>query len=121
MQPKPASAQNITNTSSSPVRLCTKCWPSMASNRAAVVPSTVERNNRRAIRPIIRIEAVPTTAEANRQPKGLVTPNSHSPAPIIHLPTGGCTTKSALVPQTSVVPEFHSRSGFFRSDLMARS
>jgi hypothetical protein len=37
------------------------------------------------------MDSVPTTAAAKRQPNGL-SPNSHSPMPIIHLPMGGCTT-----------------------------
>ena len=34
--------------------------------------------------------SVPATAEENRQPNG-VTPNSFSPIPIVHLPSGGWT------------------------------
>ncbi len=34
---------------------------------------------------------VPSTATMKRQPNG-VKPNSCSPSPMIHLPTGGCTT-----------------------------
>ena len=60
-------------------------------------PSRVEPNSRRPIRAIMRIDSVPTTAAENRQPNGLSAPNSHSPTAIIHLPTGGCTTKSAVV------------------------
>ena len=37
---------------------------------------------------VIRIASVPTVATANRQPNG-VSPNIHSPAAIMILPSGG--------------------------------
>ena len=55
----------------------------------------MERNIRRAIRASISTDRVPSRATANRQPKGFM-PNSCSPAPMIHLPTGGCTTYDAV-------------------------
>jgi hypothetical protein len=94
----------MTNRSSSPVRLCTKWCPSKASSSPAVQPSSVEPSSRRPIRATIRIDSVPQTADAKRHPNELVCPNSSSPSAIIHLPTGGCTTKSAAVPHTLVVP-----------------
>ena len=89
-QPKAASVQNITKMSSSAVRLITNSRPSAARSRPARQPMSVERNMRRAMRAVIRIARVPQTAGMKRHPNG-VKPNSHSPAPIIHLPTGGCT------------------------------
>ena len=39
-----------------------------------------------------------------RHPKG-VTPKTHSPRPITHLPTGGWTMKEALPVNTLVLPD----------------
>ena len=44
----------------------------------------------------MRIDRVPTTAAAKRQPTLLSCPNSWMPAPIIHLPSGGWTMKSPV-------------------------
>ena len=46
------------------------------------------------MRAMSRTIRVPITAAANRQPNEESMPNSHSPAAIIHLPTGGCTARS---------------------------
>ena len=40
---------------------------------------------------------MPATAVAMRQPTGLSGPNSAMPAPMIHLPSGGCTTYDGSV------------------------
>lgn len=45
----------------------------------------------RPIRHSRSTEIVPSTATMKRQPNG-VKPNICSPSPMIHLPTGGCTT-----------------------------
>ena len=103
----------MTMMSSSPVREWTKWWPSKASRNAATVPSSVEPNIRRAARPTIRIDRVPSSATEKRQPNDDVDPNSHSPTAITHLPTGGWTTRSPSVPNTSGVPLVNSSSGFF--------
>ncbi len=89
--PKAASTKNISTRSSSAVRLITRCRPSTASSAPARQPRKVERKRRRPIRHSISTDRVPSTAVMNRQPKG-VKPNIHSPSPITHLPTGGCTT-----------------------------
>jgi len=108
---KAAKAQNITMRSSRPVREWTKCWPSKASRMAAIVPSSVDPNIRRAARPTIRIEIVPSRATENRHPNELVAPKMCSPSPMIHLPTGGWTTRSASVPKTFGVPLVNIASG----------
>lgn len=56
------------------------------------MPSRVERVIRRATRARISTDSVPITAEANRQPKGVM-PNIHSPMAISHFPAGGWATK----------------------------
>ena len=103
--PNPASAQNITKMSSRPVRLCTKWWPSTASSRPAVAPSSVEPNSRRAIRASMRIDSVPTTAEENATRAGA--PDRLSTA--IIRASGGWTTKSALLMKTSGWPWANGR------------
>ena len=77
-----------------------------------MVPISVEPNIRRAARPTMRIDSVPSSATENRQPNELVTPNSCSPAAMTHLPTGGCTTRSGTSPNTSGVPFVNITSGF---------
>lgn len=89
--PKAASTKNISTMSSSAARLITKCRPSTASSVPARHPRNVERNIRRPIRHSISTDSVPSTATMNRQPNG-VKPKIFSPIPMIHLPTGGCTT-----------------------------
>ena len=66
---KPHSAQNDTMMSRMPVRDITKCEPSNASRKAATQPSAVDPNIRRATRPTMRIDSVPTSATENRQPQ----------------------------------------------------
>ena len=39
-----------------------------------------------------------------RQPNELSGPNNHMPTPIRYLPSGGCTTKLAVVVKMSVSP-----------------
>jgi hypothetical protein len=108
-----ASAQNMTMMSSRPVRECTKWCPSKASRNAAMVPSNVEPNIRRAARPTMRIDRVPRSATEKRHPNDDVAPKMYSPTAMTHLPTGGCTTRSPSVPNTSGVPAVNSSSGFF--------
>ena len=45
------------------------------------------------MRATMRIDRVPSTATAKRQPNG-VAPNSYSPMAIVHLPSGGWTTNA---------------------------
>src|SRR5258708_35516083 len=86
--PNAASTQNITRLSRIAVLLSTNSRPSSAISRPARQPSSVERVIRRVILATIRTHSVPTTPTANRPPNG-VSPNSHSPTPIIILPSGG--------------------------------
>ena len=58
-----------------------------------MVPTRFERVILRRVRARIRMESVPRTATAKRQPNG-VAPNRASPPAITHLPNGGCTTYS---------------------------
>ena len=51
----------------------------------------MERVTRRASRIITSTISDPTTAEAIRQPNGVI-PKTLSPSAISHLPTSGCTT-----------------------------
>ena len=57
---------------------------------------TAQQPPRRTVRWATRAssstDSVPVSAGANRQPKALSVPNSHMPAAIIHLPSGGWTT-----------------------------
>ena len=78
----------------------------------AGAPHRVEPNRRRPARPIMRIDRVPSSATEKRQPTELVMPNSCSPTAMTHLPTGGCTTKSAVVPKTFGVPLVNIASGY---------
>ena len=97
--------------SSSPVREWTKWCPSKAMRKAAIAPSQLEPNIRRAIRPTMRIEIVPSSATEKRQPKLEVEPKTHSPKAMTHLPTGGWTTMSpSVVLKTAVVPWVKSGS-----------
>jgi hypothetical protein len=89
--PNAARTKNITKMSSSAMRDSTRWNPSSAISRPAAQPSTVEWNMRRATRTMIRMERVPMTAPAMRQPHSLY-PKVCSPIAIIHLPSGGCTT-----------------------------
>ncbi len=89
--PNAASTQNITMRSSSDVRLITNSRPSTAIRPPARQPSAVERSSRRPIRHSISTASVPSSAVMNRQPNGL-SPKTHSPSEMTHLPTGGCTT-----------------------------
>ncbi len=52
----------------------------------------MEPNIRRAVRATMSTVSVPTIAAENRQPR-LLLPKIHSPNAIIHLPSGGWTTK----------------------------
>ncbi len=69
-----------------------------------MLPSRVDRVIRRTMRASMRTIRVPRTAGMNRQPNG-VTPNTHSPKPITHLPTGGWTMYDACPVKTWVWPE----------------
>ena len=55
-----------------------------------------ERNIRIAIRATRITASTPTIAVEKRQPTPLSDPNIHWPAAMIHLPSGGWTTLSAL-------------------------
>ena len=103
--PKAARAKNIRMMSSRPVRDWTKWCPSKAIRKAATAPSQLDPKRRRAIRPTMRIERVPSRATEKRQPKLDVGPKTHSPKAMIHLPTGGWTTMSPSVAlKIAVVP-----------------
>ena len=65
---------------------------------------TVERVSDRATKKRSSTSAVPNIAVAKRQPNELSGPNSHMPAPIRYLPSGGCTTKLGSVVKMSVSP-----------------
>src|SRR6266699_3340602 len=91
--PNAASTQNITNRSRIAVLLSTSSSPSSAISSPAQQPSSVDLVIRLVIRAVIRIDSVPATATANRQPNG-VNPNIHSPTAIMALPSGGCATYS---------------------------
>ena len=92
--PNAASAKNITLMSSRPVRECTKWCPSTASSSAAMVPSCEEDSNRRAIRPTMTMDRMPSTHMDKRQPTELSGPSRLMPAAMTHLPTGPCTAMS---------------------------
>ena len=104
--------------SSSEVRDMTRWWPSTASRTPATAPRVSERKSFCAISASRRMDSVPVRAAPNRQPKGLSAPNSHMPAAIIHLPTGGWTTYSGVFSSTPGLPamkESFARSGQLRS------
>ena len=69
----------------------TSSRPSKHSSRPATQPSSVEPVSRRASRIITVTISVPTTAEATRQPNGVI-PKTCSPSAISHFPASGCTT-----------------------------
>ncbi len=127
-QASPASTQNIRKMSSRAVRDSTRCRPSSASSSPPRQPRSVERVILRATLARTRMDSVPTRAAAKRQPKGFI-PNSHSPAAIIHLPSGGWATKEAQSTgwahcwKTSRLPAIRrwSATGFFASPSMVRS
>ena len=70
-------------------------------------PSSVDRVIRRVIRQISRIASDPNTAAEKRQPKEF-RPKSHSPAAMIHFPSGGITTYSAPGEKMRVLPDWMS-------------
>ena len=59
-------------------------------------PIRVERDRRRASRMVANTNNEPNTQAMNRQPKEFM-PNQCSPMAISHLPSGGCTTNSAVL------------------------
>ncbi len=79
--------------SSIATRLWTNSIPSRENSSPASPPSRVERSTRRESRTMTSTATVPATAEEKRQPNGVL-PNRSMPAAIIHLPSGGWTTKS---------------------------
>ena len=81
--------------SSRAVRAITKARPSKVSNSPASPPINVDFATRRTSRMVTKINSVPQTSDANRQPKEFI-PNSASPNPISHLPTGGCTMNASV-------------------------
>ncbi len=110
--PKAASTQNITKMSRIAVRLSTNSRPSSAISSPATQPSRVDRVIRRTILASSRMDSEPTSATENRQPNG-VSPNSHSPAAIAILPSGGCATSSLWVPaRMFVLPRTSSALAF---------
>ncbi|MCY1219281.1 hypothetical protein D9M72_312500 [compost metagenome] len=116
--PKAARSQNIRKMSSREVLDITRWWPSTASRRPATAPSVSEWKSFCAIRVTRRMDSVPVSAAPNRQPSGLSGPNSHIPAAIIHLPTGGCTTYSGedrMTPGLPAMKESLALSGQLRS------
>ena len=95
-QANAASTKNMRKMSSSAERDSTKCIPSSAMSSPAAAPRTVEPNIRRASRTSSSTDTVPATADATRQPNSSC-PKIHSPSPMIHLPSGGWTTKSPVL------------------------
>ena len=70
-------------------------------------PSSVNLVIRRVIRQMRRIASDPKTAAEKRQPKEF-RPKSHSPAAMIHFPSGGITTYSAPGANMRVLPDWMS-------------
>jgi hypothetical protein len=106
-QPKASTTKNITKMSRIAVRDSTMCMPSSAMSRPTVAPSTVERNIRRATRVITMIEMTPQTAAIRRQPNASLVPRPSPilmPSAMIHLPSGGWTTKSPYSWVTTPAP-----------------
>ena len=66
-------------------------------------PIRVERESRRASRMVANTSNAPNTQAMNRQPNAFM-PNHCSPIAISHLPSGGCTTNSAVLEYTLGVP-----------------
>jgi hypothetical protein len=86
------------------VREWTMWCPSTASSSPATPPSSVEPRSRRATRTSRTTDRVPTTAADSRQ-KNVSSGSNCMPAAIIHLPSGGWTTKSGVAWKTSRVPD----------------
>ena len=99
-----ATMKNAWKMSSRPIRDIAKARPSKVIRMPAIAPTIVERDSRRAIRIVMNTSRVPNTSGMNRQPNEFM-PNSCSPNPISHLPTGGWTTNSALSLNTLTLPE----------------
>jgi hypothetical protein len=59
-----------------------------------MVAAAIELNMRRAITMTSKTTMIPAAAVAIRHPNGFSGPNAAIPAPINHLPSGGCATKS---------------------------
>ena len=59
-------------------------------------PIRVERDSRRASLMVANTSNDPNTQAMKRQPKAFM-PNQCSPTAISHLPSGGCTTNSAVL------------------------
>ena len=78
--------------------------PSNVIRMPAIAPTIVERDSRRAILIVMNTSRVPNTSGMKRQPNEFM-PNSCSPRPISHLPTGGWTTNSALSLNTFTLPD----------------
>ena len=79
--------------SSKAIRDITKARPSRVSRMPAMPPIRVERESRRASRIVTNTSRVPKISGMMRQPKEFI-PNTCSPRPISHLPTGGWTMKA---------------------------
>ncbi len=109
MQPNAATTQNSRKMSSIAIRLCTKCRPSNAMMPPAMQPSSVERNIRRAMRQSSSTDSAPKIAAVKRQPK-LSKPHIFSPIAIIHLPSGGWTTKPGSLAAVSSMQKPDSRA-----------
>ncbi len=87
----------MTKLSSSATRLITIALPSMANNSPASTARVFERNSSFATSMSSTTARMPVTAVAMRQPTGLSGPSRLMPSPMIHLPSGGCTTNDAAV------------------------
>ncbi len=70
-QAKAASTKTAWKMSSSAERDCTWLTPSQISRTPAMPPSSVDPVIRRVTRTISRMDTMPATAEASRQPVGL--------------------------------------------------
>ena len=91
--------------SSRPVRLSVMPTPSTDMSRPADSAIDMLLKSRNATRIMMIIAIVPAIAVLARHAKVLpAPPNSFSPSAMHHLPTGGCTTYSALLSHRFVSP-----------------
>ena len=93
MKKNPSRTKHVRMPSSSPILLITMLSPSMASRRPATNAATIERVSSFATKYTSSTVAVPTSATMRRHAALLPGPNSPIPSAMIHLPSGGCTTK----------------------------
>jgi hypothetical protein len=83
-----SSINSVRNTSTVPIRLCTRCRKSSPIRAAAVTAPRILPVSSRAKTYTAAITAVPAAALMHRQPKGVI-PNSRMPRERIALPRGG--------------------------------